>query len=43
MEQIYDTRTLVNQDNRVMNIIVVDNETKDLISQVKDRTGKLIE
>jgi len=43
MDHVYEAdRTLV-EDNRVTNIFVIDNETKDLISKVKDRTCKLIE
>ena len=42
MDKIYDTApTLVS--NTTTNIIVMDKETKDLISGVKDRTGKFIE
>ncbi len=42
MDKIYETApTLVS--NTTTNIIVMDKETKDLISGVKDRTGKFIE
>ena len=30
-------------DNRVVNIFVIDGETKELINKVKERTGKLID
>ena len=43
MEHIYEQVINLNQDNRVLNIIVPDKETKELISQIKDRTGKLVE
>ena len=42
MDGVYNEQPVINQDNRTMNIIVLDGETKDLISQVKDRTGKLL-
>ena len=37
-----DQPPAVNQDNRVLNIYVMDEKTKDLIAQVKDRARKLI-
>ncbi len=43
MERIYSDAQPANNDNRVMNIFVVDAEAKDLIAQVKERTQKLIE
>lgn len=43
MTHVYAEQPPVNQDNRVLNIFVVDNEAKDLISKVKERTQKLIE
>ncbi len=33
----------ISQDNRTLNIIVIDSEAKELISKVKERTQKLIE
>lgn len=41
MTREYETQ--VNNDNRVLNVFVVDKETKELIEKVKDRTQKLIE
>lgn len=45
MEHIYEAPALLNQDNRVINIYVTDNEAKDLLERVRngERTGKLIE
>lgn len=43
MEHIYEAPPSVNQDNRVINIIVMDEKTKELMTRVKDRTRKLIE
>jgi len=43
MDKIYSDAPPGNQDNRQINIYVVDNEAKDLIAQVKERTQKLIE
>lgn len=37
--KVKDETPPVSQDNRVINIIVIDNETKDLIARIKDRTG----
>ena len=42
MDHLYDESAKVHIDNRVLNIYVKDAETKDLILQVKDRTGKLV-
>ena len=35
--------TQIGLDNRVLNIFVIDKETKELLVQVKERTGKLID
>ena len=43
MQRIYETAPRSIEDNRVINILVIDKETKGLIDQVKERTGKLIE
>jgi len=43
MDGVYQAIPPGLQDNRVVNIFVVDKETKNLMSQVKERTGKLIE
>jgi len=44
MDRIYnDTPQQGNPTTNIMNIIVIDGETKDIISQVKERTGKLLE
>lgn len=43
MDKIYSDVSLVNQDNRTINIIVMDQRTKDLMARVHERTGKLIE
>lgn len=40
MDKVYETIPLA--DNRTVNIIVIDGETKDLLGKVKDRTKKLI-
>lgn len=42
MDKLYDERP-VYQDNRVVNIYVIDAETKGLLSRVAERTGKFIE
>jgi len=42
MEKVYEVAPL-GQDNRVVNIYVMDKDTKELIGRVKERTGKLIE
>lgn len=41
MEHIYETRPELNIDNRQVNIYVKDSETKELLSKIADRTGKL--
>ena len=43
LEGWYAAQPTINQDNRQLNIYVVDGETKNLIAQIKERTGKLIE
>lgn len=42
MDKIYNEASVL-QDNRVVNILVIDEATRGLMLQVKDRTGKLIE
>jgi phage terminase small subunit len=43
MDKVYsDAPPAGNTTNNTMNIFVIDGETKDLISQVKERTGKLL-
>ena len=42
MEHIYEIKPEVSIDNRQVNIYVMDGETKELLSRVKERTGKLI-
>ena len=42
MERVYEEPS-GGQDNRVLNIFVIDRETKELLTQVKERTGKLID
>ena len=43
MDHVYEAGPAGNQDNRIINIIVMDQKTKELMESVKDRTGKLIE
>lgn len=43
MDHVYESSPAGYQDNRVINIIVMDSKTKELMEKVKDRTGSLIE
>ena len=42
MDRLYSEGGTVNVDNRQVNIYVMDEETKTLMGQVADRTGKLV-
>ena len=43
MDHVYEATPASVQDNRVINIYVMDQETKDLMLKAKERTGRLIE
>jgi phage terminase small subunit len=43
LKKWYEAQPTNNTINNTMNIIVMDGQTKDLISQIKNRTAKLIE
>ena len=41
MEHIYEPGLPINQDNRVINIFVMDGEAKELLEGIAERTKKL--
>jgi len=41
MERIYEVGATINQDNRTVNIYVVDDEARELLGRVKDRTREV--
>lgn len=43
MDKVYSDTQVGQTINNTMNIIVMDGQTRDLIAQVKERTGKLLE